>query len=82
MEKIPRNPLHVPHDGGGFEQVDPLLTLYKWSKSHLPKVSSTLHSFPSLCSREKPDLTIGGSLAELHRSPLTVFSFQIGRAHV
>ena len=66
---------HIFHDGNGSEQVDPLPTLYKRIKSHSPKVSSTIHSFPSFCSREKTDLNVGGSLAGLHRSPLTVPSF-------
>ena len=69
---------HISHDDSGFEQIDPLLTLYKRKKSHLTKVSSTIHSFPSLCSREKIDLTVGGSLAGLHRSPLIVFTFFLG----
>ena len=66
---------HITHDGGGSKQVDPLLTLYKRSKSPSPEVSSTIHSFPSLCSREKTDFTVEGSLAMLHWSPLTFFSF-------
>ena len=66
---------HIFHDGNGSEQVDPLPTLYKRIKSHSPKVSSTIHSFPSFCSRKKTDLNVGGSLAGLHRSPLTVSSF-------
>ena len=64
---------HIFHDGNGSEQVDLLPILYKRIKSHSPKVSSTIHSFPSLCSRERTDLTIGGSLAGLHLSPLTFF---------
>ena len=66
---------HIFHDGNGSEQVDLLSILYKRIKSHSPKVSSTIHSFPSFRSREKTDLTVGGSLVELHRSPLTVLSF-------
>ena len=73
----PFSPLttHITHDGGGFEQVDPLQTLFKRSKSHSHKVSSIIHSFPSLCSREKTNLTIRGSLAKLHWSLLTILSF-------
>ena len=76
----PFSPLtpHISHDNSGSEQVDSLLTLYKRIKSHSTKVSSTIHSFPSLCSREKIDLIVGGSLAGLHRSPLIVFSFLLG----
>ena len=69
---------HISYDDSGSEQVDPLLTLYKRIKSHLMKVSSTIHSFPSLYSREKTDLIVRGSLAGLHRSPLTIFSFFLG----
>ena len=38
----PFSPLttHITHDGDGFEQVDPFLTIYKKNKSYLPKVSS------------------------------------------
>ena len=84
---IPHNPLHVPisplttyitHDDGGSKQVDPLLTLYKKSKSSSLEVGSTIHSFSSLCSRDKTDLIVGGSLAMLHWSPLTFFSFLSG----
>ena len=76
----PFSPLttHITHDGGGFEQVGPLLILYKRSKSHSPEVSSTIHNFSSLCSREKTDLTVGGSLTKLYQSPLPVFSFLSG----
>ena len=66
---------HIFHDGNGSKQVDPLPTLYTRIKSHSPKVNSTIHSFPSFYSREKTDLTVGGSLVGLHRSPLTVLSF-------
>ena len=66
---------HISYDDSGSEQVDPLLTLYKRIKSHLTKVSSTIHSFQSLCSREKTDLTVRGSFVGLHWSPLTIFSF-------
>ena len=65
---------HITHDCSGFEQVDPLLTLYKRNKSYSPKVSPTIHYFP-LCSREKIDLTVRESLAGLHQSPLIVLSF-------
>ena len=73
----PFSPLatYVTHDGGGFEQVDPLQTLYKRSKSHLLEVSSTIHNFPSLYFREKTNLIVGGFLIGLHRSPLIVLSF-------
>ena len=57
---------HISHDDSGSKQVDPLLTLYKRIKSHSTKVSSTIHNSPFLCSREKIDLTIGGSLASSH----------------
>ena len=66
---------HIFHDGSGSKQVDPFPTFYKRIKSHSPKVSSTIYNFPSLCSREKTDLTIRGILTGLHRSPLTVLSF-------
>ena len=52
---------HISYDDSGSEKVDPFLTLYKRIKSHLTKVSSTIHSFQSLCSREKTDLTVRGS---------------------
>jgi len=73
----PFSPLitHITYDGGGSEQVDPLQTLYKRSKSHSLEVSSTIHNFPSLCFREKTDLTVGGSLTRLHQLPLIVLSF-------
>ena len=73
----PFSPLstYITHDGGGSEQVDPLQTLYKRSKSHLLEVSSTIHNFSSLYFREKTDLTVGGFLIGLHWSPLIVLSF-------
>ena len=76
----PFSPLnsHISHDDSGSEQIDPLLTLYKKIKSYSTKVSSTIHSFLSLCSREKTNLTVWESLAGLHRSPLIVFSFLSG----
>ena len=69
----------ITHNGNGSKQVDPRLTLYKRSKIHSLKVSSN-HSlfFFSLCVKEKTDLTVGGSLAESHRSHLTVLSFFSG----
>ena len=69
---------HISHDDSGSKQVDPLLSLYKRIKSHSTKVSYTIHNSPSLCSREKTDLTIRGSLASSHRSPLTFFFFSLG----
>ena len=69
---------HISYDDSGSEKVDPFLTLYKRIKSHLTKVSSTIHSFQSLCSREKTDLTVRGSFVGLHWSPLTIFSFFFG----
>ena len=75
---------HIFHDGNGSEQVDPLPTLYKRIKSHSPKVSSTIHSFPSFCSREKTDLNVGGSLAVGWVTSVTLdssfFSFQDQKA--
>ena len=69
---------HISHDDSGSKQVDPLLSLYKMIKSHSTKVSYTIHNSPPLCFREKTDLTIGGSLASSHRSPLTFFFFSLG----
>ena len=62
----------------GPKQANPRQTLYKRSRAHLLKVSSTIHYFPFLCPREKIDLTIGGFLARSHRSPLIVLSFFSG----
>ena len=69
---------HISHDDSGSKQVDPLLTLYKRIKSHSTKVSSTIHNSPFLCFREKINLIVRESLAKLHQSPLTVFSFLSG----
>ena len=69
--------IHSTHDCGGSEQVDPLITLYKRNKSYSPKVCITIHHFP-LCTREKIDLTVKGSLAGLHQSPLIVLFFFSG----
>ena len=66
------------HNDSGSEQIDPLLTLYKRIKSHLTKVSSVIHYFLSLCFKQKTDLTIRGSLAGSHWSPLTILSFSSG----
>jgi len=79
-KSAPFSPLtpHISHDDSGSKQLDPLLTLYKMIKSHSTKVNSTIHNSPSLCSKEKTDLIVGGSLASSHRSPLTVFCFSSG----
>ena len=69
---------HITYNSGESEQVDPLQTLYKMSRSHLPEVSSTIHYFSFLFSKKKTDLIVGKSLTELHWSLLTVLSFFLG----
>ena len=74
----PLSPLitHIPHNGGGSEQVNPLQTPY--NKSHSLKVTFSPFTISHPCVLKKTDLTVRGFLAELHRLPLIVLSFFLG----